>query len=180
MNTATPCAIRMSNFAEQRYRVTSGRKTSDTSRKIQSFMDLPVGWHYGEGQPCAPSIRDAALQTHAFLLGLGFAETDAFPGIDGGLLLTIYHAAHYFELRFENDGTITYRHEIDDIEIDEQEALGLQQVQTLLLAYRQEPWTQYASSISTITIPANIDSPPRPLHLIATGSPSSMPRVLVG
>ena len=57
--------------------------TSSTIEKIQSFGDFNQGWNFGEGVPFAPSILLKAMQLIKTAHALGFAETDAFPGLNG-------------------------------------------------------------------------------------------------
>ncbi len=70
-----------------------------TEKKLNEFLSLPVGWHYGQGGPISHRLVDLAKQIvyRAFLLG--FSSTDAFPGVDGGILITVYERDHTLEIR---------------------------------------------------------------------------------
>lgn len=60
---------------------------NDTVAKIRSFSQLRQGWHYREGFP----ITDSAI-TRAVMLceSLNGHEMEAFPTVDGGVLLVVY------------------------------------------------------------------------------------------
>ena len=62
------------------------------SSKIYSFTALPRGWHYGEG--CAPDLGQAvtAVQVANLLCMTGAERLNAFPDVEGGvLLLSLIH-----------------------------------------------------------------------------------------
>jgi len=82
--------------------------------KIQSFGNFTQGWSFGEGVPFAPSILLKAMQLIKTAHALGFAETDAFPGLNGEVLVTIYLEADYWEFTIEPDETVTFAYEKND------------------------------------------------------------------
>lgn len=57
--------------------------------KIDKYLALPVGWHYGEGVPLHQSIGQGVqdLAHYAALFGL---EADAFPLLSGGCSVAFY------------------------------------------------------------------------------------------
>lgn len=59
-------------------------------RKLRSFGGLVRGWHYGEGEPIAAETVRLARRLHLFSVALGFTNMDAFPCVNGEVLLTIY------------------------------------------------------------------------------------------
>lgn len=161
------------NQSSQHFRVPP--PSHPTVTKMESFQYLPVGWHYGEGRPCAPEVLRQALLLHNTIIALGFSETDAFPGIDGGILLTVYEGVEYFAFRLEIDGTIIYSRETQDVEVDERENLTLSQAQAILCTYRKEIWTRSVSYTSGTLIAIENGSLLRPSRLIVTGFPSWTP-----
>ena len=57
-----------------------------TNEKILGFLELPQGWHYGEGSsPSEETVNESVqINNEANLLGL---KTEAFPGINGEIQL---------------------------------------------------------------------------------------------
>lgn len=86
---------------------------SPTRQKIESFRSFPRGWHYGEGVPLSRRSCDIGLELLDEMLSLGLTRTDAFPGQDGGLMITAYHAGHCLEVMIESDGSQHITHEFD-------------------------------------------------------------------
>lgn len=149
-----------------------------TVLKMESFQNLPHGWHYGEGGPCAPSVLEQAIRLHQEIINLGFSTTDAFPGVDGGMLLAAYEGAEYFTFRLEVDGSITYYRETQDVEVDEQERLTWAQALAILRTYRAGTWTPSDSYISDTMISIGNASVPKPMLLTAIPFRLWMPAAL--
>lgn len=96
-----------------------------TENKIRSFRELPDGWHYGEGVPATEVASDGAISLSREAARLAFFETDAFPGIHGEVMFTVYAGTHYLEFTFELNGSVAFLHERDGEELDYQEDLSL-------------------------------------------------------
>jgi hypothetical protein len=109
-----------------------------TAKKLRAFSGLPLGWHYGQGMTFLPDLLERAQGLHAHITSLGLYETDAFPGIDGSVLLTVYEGADRLELTLNPNGNIDYRREKNDIEILGRENLQLAEVQDILREFRRE------------------------------------------
>src|SRR6266568_6227153 len=92
--------------------ITIGHRTAD---KIRDFLRLTDGWHYGRGDAPAPDIVSESLRIHSMMVAAGFRDTDAFPGIDGEVLLTAYQDSHYIEIMVEIDARVTFTHELNDV-----------------------------------------------------------------
>lgn len=60
-----------------------------TASKIQSYLNLPAGWHYGKGGPANSDTVFLAARAEAMLREAGY-ETDSFPGVDGEILVCGY------------------------------------------------------------------------------------------
>lgn len=97
--------------------------TSRTIEKIQSFSNFTQGWSFGEGVSFTPTILLKATQLIKTAHALGFTETDAFPGLNGEVMVTIYLGADYWEFTLEPDETITFAYEKDDETILYEEGL---------------------------------------------------------
>ena len=98
-----------------------------TEDKIRKFADLGEGWNYGEGINFRQSVLDDAISLNRRAIALGFSETDAFPGVNGGIMVTVYHHDHYLEFIIEPDGMITFCQEKRSKEISYQEELSLEE-----------------------------------------------------
>ena len=92
--------------------------------KITDFLNLSVGWCYGEGTGFSVTVVDTAKQLITSLLSYGFNTLDAFPGLNGEIRVTAYVQAHYLEFTIENKDSITFVYEVDDKEQVYQENLG--------------------------------------------------------
>jgi hypothetical protein len=150
----------MSEKAESRYflSVFDDPGFQTTEKKIQSFKDLEAGWSYGEGEPFESSVLNTAIQFNRYAFRRGFFETDAFPGLNGEVLLTIYLGRYYLEFTFEQDGSVTYYHEEAQEEVCYEEGLLLEDAQNRLETFRKQVWKESESSIQYITIRADTDS----------------------
>ena len=60
-----------------------------TAKKLQSYLNLPVGWHYGASGPASPDVVSLALRAELMLREAGY-ETDSFPGADGEIQVCGY------------------------------------------------------------------------------------------
>ena len=79
--------------------------------KIIDFKNLERGWCYGEGEPFNDAIINKALELHNEILEKDFIETDAFPGINGEVMLTAYYAEYYFEFTVNLDQSVSIFYE---------------------------------------------------------------------
>ena len=97
---------------------------NETAKKIQSFRNLPEGWHYGSGHPPTSEMMAKAIAYENFYQLLGFVKTGAFPGVDGEIMVTAYHGEHCLELTIELDGTFRFAHEVGEQDDDYWEGLS--------------------------------------------------------
>ena len=88
-----------------------------TERKLQQFRWFKAGWYYGEGERINRDCIEKALALHREIDQTLSLKTGAFPGLNGGVTLTIYADDHCWEFDFEPDGTVTFCHEIEDKEV---------------------------------------------------------------
>lgn len=83
------------------------------AEKLVNFRTLQAGWHFRqEGVPFAPEMLDKAAALNAAFVACGF-QTDAFPGTDGGIQITLYHDGSFAEFNLEADGTADIFWEFD-------------------------------------------------------------------
>jgi len=122
-----------------------------TKSKIQSFKELKNGWHYGEGVSFGQSILDKAITLHQEAIRLALFETDAFPGLNGEVMFTIYFENHYLEFTLKPDDRVTFYREKKGEEVCYQEGLSFEEAKTKIGEFRKEIWKASASLIRGIT-----------------------------
>lgn len=90
-----------------------------TEIKIQRFLHLAEGWHYGKGGPISEEMIVKAISTHRSIVNiLSPNHTMAFPGVGGEIEIIAYRNQHCFEFTLELDNTITLFHSNEDEEIE--------------------------------------------------------------
>ncbi len=129
-----------------------------TVKKIHDFKKLGKGWSYGEGEPFKGSILNDAISLIREAFNLAFYTTDAFPGLNGEVMCTIYHEDNYLEFTLEPDGNVTFAREKSDDEICYQEGLSLQDAKEKIGEFRKEIWNTYEFSTQYITTPECVGS----------------------
>ncbi len=117
-----------------------------TERKIRGFKKLENGWHYGEGVAFEQSILDNAIALHQEVIHWAFFETDAFPGLNGEVVFTIYFDKHYLEFTLEPDDSVTFYQEKNGEEIYYQEGLSFQEAKVKIREFRKRVWRESESS----------------------------------
>lgn len=121
----------------------------EVCRKIRAFGELAEGWHFGEGSPISEVAIDTALKLIGFADEMGLYKFDAFPGLEGEVILTFYGDNE------ELDFTV---HDASNIEIcaeraggDELETDGnLQAAKSRLREFWNQEWK--SSDFSTVNI----------------------------
>ncbi|HEX8399920.1 MAG TPA: hypothetical protein VF644_20990, partial [Pyrinomonadaceae bacterium] len=83
-----------------------------TMQKVRNFAKLPIGWHYGEGEPIDTSFIERAEKFLSTASGWGIEEANAFPGADGQIEVTFYFGNKTFAFMFETDNTVSITEEI--------------------------------------------------------------------
>jgi len=129
-----------------------------TEKKITSFKDLPVGWHYGSGVPPSDKALTLASRLNSCAGIMGFEATDAFPSIDGEIMLTVYDGDIYLEFFIEVDGSINYIREQGDKEVDSEEKISLLQAINYIVNIGISKWRLSVSSIRSTMIQGRKDS----------------------
>ena len=112
--------------------------TYPTERKLQEFKNLQNGWHYGEGVSFQQAIIDNTISLHQEAIRLTLFETNAFPGLNGEIMLAIYSGVHYLEFTLEPDDSVTFYREKDNEEICYQEELSLDKAKVKIEQFKKE------------------------------------------
>src|SRR2546425_6692048 len=88
---------KMRSTEMQEYTLAGVSFSHATEAKIWNFRDLADGWHCGEGVQFKDRDIFDAIDLHSEMLNYGFFETDAFPGFNGEIQITLYSGKDYFE-----------------------------------------------------------------------------------
>ena len=119
--------------------------SNPTEAKIWNFRKLGDGWHCGEGVQFKDRDILEALSLHSEMLNSGFLETDAFPGFNGEIQITLYSGKDYSEFTLEPDGKWTFLHERGDEEIQYKEMLTLPEaIRTVRTLDEKQIWNTSA------------------------------------
>ena len=132
--------------------------------KIDSFLELEKGWHYGEGIAFSKETVSMAKKFAEQAIWSVF-DTDAFPGIDGEIMVTVYFEDHYLEFTIESSGEIEYVYEFKDEEIDESENLNFREAEEKLDKFCENIWHTSGLSTESILITKESDSIGWPLKI---------------
>lgn len=111
-----------------------------TELKIKGFAGLPLGWNFGRGTGISPPIIENALKINKTAIDMAFYETDAFPGDNGEIMVTIYYQEYYLEFTIESDGEIIFYQELKDEEIKYRENLTLNDILKIITQFRANIW----------------------------------------
>lgn len=96
---------------------------NETRGKLIGFAFLPEGWHFKEGVPAKEHTLKTALALLGALEAAGFDRTDAYPGIDGSVMISAYEMPEVYDFNIRPSGAITVSHEKGDEELFYQEGM---------------------------------------------------------
>jgi hypothetical protein len=82
-------------------------KPETTKQKINNFKGLPFGWHFGEGVPVRADLAEMASFFLDAASSLGIDRTNAFPGLNGEVQITLHFLEITVSFTWELDGTVT-------------------------------------------------------------------------
>ncbi len=123
-----------------------------TLAKIQSFAQFRHGWSFGEGIGFAQSTLNRAIQLAKTAHTLGFHETDAFPGLNGEVMVTVYQGREYWEFTLQPTETITFVYEKDEEIVTYEDGLPFEFAVSLLtnLAFHHHLFTAQPSPTAPV------------------------------
>jgi len=87
-----------------------------TEAKIASFSTLPTGWHYGRGGPIQTHTVSLSQRIVRIFSDFNIGKTDAFPGVDGEVMVTAYSDDDYYEIVISSADKISILRETSRIE----------------------------------------------------------------
>ena len=90
--------------------------SDDAARVVLSFRLLPDGWHYGRGSAPKPETEVWALELIALFSEQGADAIEAFPDVDGGILVSAYHGGATVDALMLANKTVEW--DADDCEFE--------------------------------------------------------------
>lgn len=127
-----------------------GVKTTQAHRKLKAFEDFEQGWHYGQGVPFSPETLGRAFRIADLAQFFDVEHTDAFPGVDGEIMVTLYKGNLCFEVTAEPDGSFIFLEERDGVQLNEQR-ISLTQLVREISRLGGRFWKSSGSFIGHIT-----------------------------
>ncbi|MBI2433661.1 MAG: hypothetical protein HYV26_12415 [Candidatus Hydrogenedentes bacterium] len=129
-----------------------------TREKILALGHLKAGWRFGEGDPASPEAFATALALLDTVVGRGFDETDAFPGVNGEVVLTVYFQDRCLEfvVAARNDIDVTW--EVGGAVLRVEEGQSLEEARGAVENFWGELWKSFESFISANTTAAQASS----------------------
>ena len=112
--------------------------------KIQSFANLPKGWHYGEGGPISKRIIDSALMWYDLLVDAGMERVGATPSEDGAIVVSALIFGKYTEIISERNQTFTVVRDRENGHSTYKRALTEDQVRHWLNELLGRSWNTFA------------------------------------
>lgn len=103
----------------------------NTIEELKDFARLPKGWHYGFGGPISKETIDLAIGFNEKAENYGF-KTEAFPGVDGEILLSVYGWDNYTLNITIYYSDIEYNLEINDETIEYEEFISIEDTYELI------------------------------------------------
>ena len=99
-----------------------------TESKLLGFAGLKDGWHYRDGKAFTEGAINDCIILHRQIFFKGFTRTNAFPGPNGEIQVTVYYDQHYFQFERESSGLWNITHEVNDEEVEFAERKEFSQV----------------------------------------------------
>lgn len=138
--------------------------------KLKQFRAIQPGWHYGEGVNFTTETLANATRLADLAIGYGVDATDAFPGADGEVMVTLYHGhnQYYLEFTVEPDGKVHFLFEEDGEEIEEG-TLDMPAAKERIRMFWRKLWSLSGSFTETTTMSSDRNSKAWPSNHPPTG-----------
>ncbi len=138
--------ILISNSSEQKFTLPE----NITEKKIESFLNLSNGWHFGAGHP--PSIDTVTQALSVLHKAQSYSlKTDAIPGIDGEIQIICFNKDDTLEFTIEKIDKITIVLERGGQEVIYREEQSLKEALKQLTNYGKEICNLSESSTNVTT-----------------------------
>jgi len=112
-------------------------------KKLNSFLALPDGWHFGEGRPPSFGLVGTAAWIAQKAEEAGAEDIEVFPDPEGGILMSAYRGEDVLEVLCASDGTFQLSFERPVAEELYEEGLSLMDVENKIGALE---WPKLNSS----------------------------------
>ena len=132
------------------------------AQKIHSFSELPEGWHFGEGVGATRAAVDSALIINTLLADHRARNIEAFPCVDGGVLVHGYQGVDVLEIQCDPDSMVHLAHEREGDLVAEREAVSTDDIECYLgeLAWRSISSFVFSTHSTTAMSWVDIPAPP--------------------
>lgn len=120
-------------------------------KQLLAFRHLSNGWHYGDGRAplLTTIIRSLGVNNAARMLGAEVVE--AFPLVNGDVLISAYRGHSTVDMRVKGDGTYDLLHEQNDEVVCEREEMPLSEMVAYLQGLKWQAPKSSGSSIPAST-----------------------------
>lgn len=114
----------------------------NTAETIKSFLNLPKGWLYTRGVPFKQKTVDLALEIEEYARALQL-DTEAFPGENGEIVLSIYPPKYQYpavdnlDFEIETTGEIFFSKTVDDTYVEIGRPVEMYEVYKLIDQYAE-------------------------------------------
>jgi len=130
-----------------------GSISDPITNKIFSFQRLPRGWHYGRGRGASSIVASIALAVVAELRSLGVEKFEAFPEVEGEILVSGYRDDVCIDVTVQLTGMLTYVISKNNVEIAEsKKPIAVWELSAKMGAGNWLPENLFASSILSTTV----------------------------
>ena len=153
---------------------------SVATRQILSMKDLGQGWHYGEGVAIAQKVIERAVNVSRFTSSQ-VLNAEAFPLLDGRVLVVIYKMGRELEIRVGADAPYSFTIAEDEEPIQSWKSGSLVEgFQKFFINVNGEVWHTSDSSITDTTVTSLDVSSPTHSRKTMAGYQFSTPSVFAG
>jgi hypothetical protein len=119
--------------------------SSPTEKKIKSFKEFQDGWCYGDGIEFSNEIIKQAIKLNKLFIDHDFFITNAFPGANGEIMVSLYEDIHYFQFIIEPSGSIEYLREDNSVKVGPRKKdLNFEAVKDIIVNFKEERWHTFA------------------------------------
>jgi cytosine/adenosine deaminase-related metal-dependent hydrolase len=125
--------------------------------KLEGFVSLADGWHYGGGKVITKPVRELARRVLETLILHGFASVDVFPNEGGEVLVAAQSGNRYISVLVDHDQQLVFNFEIDKEEKVYFETCKIEDIVHAAREASDYKWRIYDSCIrqNSILLPVN-------------------------
>lgn len=153
---------------------------SSATRQILSMKDLGDGWHYGEGITITLKVIERAVNVSRFACSQ-VLSAEAFPLLDGRVLVVIYKKGRELEVRVGEVGPYSFTIAKDEEPIESWDSSSLVgAIRKFFNNAHGGVWDTSDSSITDTTVTSLGDLDPTHSRKTMAGYQCSTPNVFAG